>query len=120
MPIRLDRPVTVRRRAGTSSSPTYPDTVNAWARVEDAGTFEDTEGNSVYGVTQREFTVRFIPFLTQLGATDGEVGTFDLQRLEVVFEGHVYTATNLVELERRRYHRITAGRRLYYRSIGDG
>ncbi|MXY78918.1 MAG: hypothetical protein F4205_18160 [Gemmatimonadetes bacterium] len=113
MAIRLDRPVTVRRSGST-------DSVNTWARVEDAGTFEETSGDSVYGVSQREFTVRFIPFLTALGATDGEVGAFDISKLEIVFEGHVYTATNLVELERRRYHRITAGRRLYYRFIGSG
>ena len=118
MAIRLDRTVTVRRRTGAGSNTAYPDSVNTWARVEDAGSFEETEGNSVYGVSQREFTVRFIPFLTQLGATDGQVGAFDLLRLEVVFEGHVYQASNLVELQRRRYHRITAGRRLYYRSIG--
>ena len=47
------------------------------------------------------------------------MGQFDLTKLELVdAAGHVYVASNVVELERRKYHRITGGRRLYYRYIG--
>ena len=120
MPRGLSQPVTIRRRRGSGESATYPDSVTTWARIEDGGTYEDSDGGSVYGITVRDFTVRFVPFLENLQAAEGSVGQFDLTKLEVVdIEGHAYIATNVVQLERRKFHRVTAGRRLYYKYIGS-
>ena len=115
MAIVLDEPVVIRRlvRDGDDVD------VRAWARIEDAGTYEETSGQSVYGITVREFAIRYLPELAAVAEATSQGGGLDSYRI-IDSQGREYEPTNVVALERRRYHRITAGRRLYYRFVGGG